>query len=128
METEVTEQAAWNDIPIACTLSAAEQLARGAWIGDEALANCREVRELPRGAALRFDDQEGKVEQLAQLIGMERHCCPFFRFTLVFEPDLGPIWLQIEGPEGSEGIIASMVATVRMEGSHLPDAVGLPGC
>jgi hypothetical protein len=30
----------------------------------------------------------------------ERICCPFFAFELIFEPNLGSIWLRVRGAEG----------------------------
>jgi hypothetical protein len=108
MERSGAEMTA-ESTPIACTLSDAELIDRGAWIADKVMSHCLEVRAAPHGYALRFADSDEVSDTLLQLIRQERECCRFFRFTLDYEPDLGPIWLTIQGPEGSEAIIAEMI-------------------
>jgi hypothetical protein len=98
---------------LACTLSDAERRDRGSWIAGEVLPHCLEMRAVPRGYALRFTDSGEVSERLLQLIRSERRCCRFFHFTLEYEPDLGPVWLTIQGPEGSEAVIEHMVTAAR---------------
>jgi len=70
-------------------------------------AGLEEVRELPDGYALRFPGTDEWLRRLAEFVAAERRCCPFFAFTLQFEPDHGPIWLSLRGPEGVKEIVAS---------------------
>jgi hypothetical protein len=47
-----------------------------------------------------------------EFIAVERKCCPFFAFELVFEPQEGPMWLRLKGPEGVKSFIKqNFVAT-----------------
>jgi hypothetical protein len=84
------------DIDIACSLTAAEQAERGGDF-DRLLAGAEGVTELANGYALRFPNRDAWITHAVELVIAERKCCPFFGFTLAFEPDNGPVWLHIEG-------------------------------
>jgi hypothetical protein len=84
------------DIDIACSLAAEEREERGQeW--KDLLADAEEVAELAEGYALRFPNRDTWIRQATELIIAERRCCPFFRFSLAFEANEGPVWLHIEG-------------------------------
>ena len=102
-ETPLTE-----DIPLACTLSESEQLTRNTEL-DDLLKHVQQVNELADGYALRFPGSETWANTLVQFITFERGCCPFFTFALLFEPEQGPIWLHLRGPEGVKAIIENMI-------------------
>jgi hypothetical protein len=62
---------------------------------------------LADGYAFRFPGNAAMARRLIDYIIAERDCCPFFTFTLVAEPDNGPFWLHLQGPEGAkEAVIA----------------------
>jgi hypothetical protein len=63
------------------------------------------VEELPDGYGMRFPDAEAMTARLVEFISFERRCCPFFTFELVFEPQEGPLWLRLRGPEGVKAFI-----------------------
>lgn len=90
--------------PIACTLTGAEQEARGGVV-QELLKNTRQIRELADGYALAFGTEANRAQTLLDFIQFERRCCPFFTFELVFEPDGGVIWLKMRGGEGVKEFI-----------------------
>lgn len=85
------------DIDIACSLSATEQVERGQDF-ERLLADAEEVTELVDGYALKFPNHDAWITRAVELIIAERACCPFFGFTLAFEPSGGPVWLQVVGP------------------------------
>jgi hypothetical protein len=85
------------DIQIACSLTDAERTARGDSF-DRLLADADDLAELPSGYALRFPNREGWITRAVELVIAERKCCPFFGFTLAFEPNGGPVWLHVAGP------------------------------
>ena len=95
-------------VPIACTLAGGDRLRRGAEVA-ELFGARQEVRELPDGYAVRFPGEQVWAERLLAFIVAERECCPFFAFDLRFEPDLGPIWLHVRGPEGTTGVVATLL-------------------
>ena len=89
-----------TEIPIACTLDAAQMGARG-----------REIRALGRAAltglergekrvTLRFRADPSIREGLASIVAAESRCCAFLDFTLADEGDATV--LTIAAPEGGE--------------------------
>ena len=68
------------------------------------------VASVDRGAAgvvVRFAPGYDRAA-LDEVLAIERECCPFFRFELIFAPDHSAIWLHLGGgPEVKEFIAAS---------------------
>jgi hypothetical protein len=87
------------DVPLACSLTA-KDLAERRVSNDEVFAAVEEVMELEDGHAFRFPNDPTWIARIVELIAAERACCPFFRFALSFEPNQGPVWLQVQGPPG----------------------------
>jgi hypothetical protein len=50
------------------------------------------------------------IAELADLITSEHLCCPFLRFSLNVEPCVGPIWLELSGPDGTKDFLNSLFA------------------
>lgn len=94
---------------IACTLTPDARGERGVAIAD-LFSHADAMRELPDGYALRFPGDAEWGVRLLGLIAAERQCCPFFAFTLVFEPQQGPIWLHLCGGEGVKGFVEELIA------------------
>lgn len=97
-----------DEVPLACTLSGSEQVTRKEEVVD-LFKHVQQVNELADGYALRFPGSDSWANTLMQFITFERGCCPFFMFALVFEPEQGPIWLHLRGPEGVKAIIKEMM-------------------
>lgn len=97
-----------QDIPIACSLSGKERSARYGEV-EEMIHSSEAVRELEDGYALKFPGNADWASTLLQFIIQERTCCPFFTFELHFEPQEGPIWLTLRGPDGTKGFIEEML-------------------
>ncbi|MGI8926529.1 MAG: hypothetical protein ACR2HN_07765 [Tepidiformaceae bacterium] len=99
-------------IPVACELSVftAEQSAGH----DAALRRMRAEAlgrdELPDGYAWRYAQDPSLLAALAEFVGYERMCCPFFTFTIVMEPPGGALWLRLTGPEGTKAILSENAA------------------
>jgi hypothetical protein len=87
------------EVPLACSLTARELAERQVSNG-EVFAAVEEVAELEDGHAFRFPNDPTWIARIVGLIAAERECCLFFRFVLSFEPNQGPIWLQVRGPAG----------------------------
>ena len=88
--------------PIACLLPEEELAVREADLLRELFPAIQETRELPDGYAYRFPGDAEWVLKLAQFVVFERVCCPFFTFEMDFEPEQGPVWLHLRGPEGTK--------------------------
>ena len=97
-----------DEVPLACTLTGSEQVTRAEEV-NEIFKHVLQINELADGYALRFPGSDTWANTLVQFITYERGCCPFFTFALVFEPEQGPLWLHLRGPEGVKAIVENMI-------------------
>ncbi len=104
------EDTALADLPIACSLTTPELRAREQVVQREVVGGVQETRELADGYALRFPGDPAWLDTLTEFIRFERECCPFFTFELRCEPQHGPLWLQLRGPEGVKEFVATLLA------------------
>ena len=89
------------DLPLACNIDALKKDERDHHF--DLVTQWREVvekvAELPTGYAFRFAPESTILPGLAEFVGRERLCCPFFHFEIVVEANGGPIWLRMMGGE-----------------------------
>ena len=64
-----------------------------------------QVEDLPTGYAFRFAPDIALLNGLAEFIGRERLCCPFFHFEIVVEANGGPVWLRLMGDEDVKSFV-----------------------
>jgi hypothetical protein len=121
----ITDEATF-DIDIACSLSAAEQSERGREF-TLLLADAEDIAEQEDGYALKFANRDSWVTRAVELIVAERKCCPFFRFTLAFEPEEGPVWLHIAGPGEVKEFIREQVVPAHLRPAARRDRAGQAG-
>ena len=98
------------ELPIACTLSAAELQERRGGLLPGLLARAVERRAIAGGYRWRFAPSATLLSQLAPVIEAERHCCRFLRFVVEAEPDGGPISLEVTGPPGTPEFLDQLTA------------------
>ncbi len=98
-----------SDLPIACTLTAAELLEGSSELLPGLAAQARQIVARGDGYVLRFDASGERLAQIARVIDRERSCCPFLRFQLTVESGGGPMWLEITGPPGTADLLASVL-------------------
>ena len=58
------------------------------------------VEELPDGLAVRFPSKPYVFLRVAEWLDLERACCPFLTFGLLFENHTAALRLDVRGPEG----------------------------
>lgn len=102
-----------NPLPIVCTLDAAELQERRSGLLAHVAALAEGRREVEGGLALRFAPAAGVLQELGNLIDLERQCCRFLRFRLTVEPDGGPIELELTGPAGTGEYLQTMIPELR---------------
>ena len=102
------------NFPIVCNLPEPEQARRKQEIATEILEGVQETRELPDGYAFRFPGASEWAAKITSFISVERKCCPFLTFELVFDPELGPIWLRLRGPEGVKVFLEQAYNTAQL--------------
>jgi hypothetical protein len=95
-----------SELPIACSLSAAEspqRLAEMSAIGHSSL-----LRAEIDGARAVLAFRAGAAEQLARIVTAEAECCAFLNMELDDMPDA--VRLTIEAPTGAEPVLQDLVA------------------
>lgn len=94
------------DLPIACTLNA-DQLQERRQVIMGMLRSMQVIAvELDSGYAFTFPASSGTLPRIAELVEMERQCCPFLTFKIVAEADAGGIRLEVTGPGEAKKVIA----------------------
>lgn len=94
--------------PVACGLSAPELRAREAGLLAAVAAQVLERVEIEEGLRLRFAVSDALLRDFAELVTLERKCCPFLRFAIGVEPAEGPLWLTLGGPPGTRAFLATL--------------------
>ena len=69
------------------------------------------MRELPDGFEFQFPADKKTYQLLAEWVGGERVCCPFFDIDLRSEREGGPLWLRLTGRDGVKPFITADFAT-----------------
>ncbi len=95
------------ETPFACNINAMNDAQRKRYgiLNKELLQICQEVQELADGYALRFAPKSQTILDIAEFIGYERLCCPFFDLELKVERENGALWLNLRGREGAKEFI-----------------------
>lgn len=91
-----------NSLPIACELTAAELQERRQTVLQKVRHSVMRVEELENGFAFFFSAEGEQFRQVADLVDLERRCCPFLRFQLTVEAGAAPLCLEITGPQGTK--------------------------
>jgi hypothetical protein len=84
---------------LACTLLGREFAERKEKISRDLFAYAEMVAELPDGFGYRFPNAIPWAQKALAFIDLEKQCCPFFTFELVFAPNDGPLWLRLRGSQ-----------------------------
>ena len=90
----------------ACNLTSKEQGKRYKELKDNLFKRITYVKELPDGYDLVFKEKIEFSNELIEFVNFERVCCPSFTFSMNFEPQGGPIHLEIKGSKGIKDMIA----------------------
>jgi hypothetical protein len=98
-----------SELPIACALTPAEITARRMALLPGLLSRAEERTTLPDGFRWRFVASGELLAAAAETINTERQCCRFLRFVFTVEPDGGPMWLEIRGPQGTLEFLESLI-------------------
>jgi hypothetical protein len=113
MASDLTPETA-SDLPVACTLSAAELRERGEDVVAPLFARARYMEETPDGYRFAFPAMAEGVRDLVEVILSERDCCPFFTFELAFPSPHESVWLTLRGGEGVKEFVAGSFAALDM--------------
>lgn len=95
-------------IPIACYLTDQELQARRRDYLEKAAAALIDSSELTNGFSFRFPLEESTLRDLAEIIDLERKCCPFLNFKLTLEAGGDFVSLELTGADGTKEIVQSL--------------------
>jgi hypothetical protein len=99
------------DLPIVCTLTPDALRARREGLLAALLRQSIGHELLPEGLRLRFGPSTETLASIARAVEAERHCCRFLRFTIIVEPDEGPLILDLTGPPGTREFVVALLET-----------------
>nr|WP_295926697.1 hypothetical protein [uncultured Dyadobacter sp.] len=91
METELKKR-----IALACKLTDKEQIKRMNELHQTLFKKVSQVVEHPNSYELIFEHANNPViSNISEFIRFERQCCPWLIFRLTFQPDEGPVSLEM---------------------------------
>lgn len=96
-----------NNLPVACDLTSADLQERRRTVLEKLRDAVVEVKELADGYIYSFASEGNRFKELADMIDLERQCCPFLQFRLNVAAGGGPLQLEITGPEGTKDFLLS---------------------
>jgi len=103
---------------LACRLTTPELRERERWLVTSLGPATEAIEAVPGGYAVTFRGDGEVIARVAELIGLERICCPFLQFDLRIPPDEGAILLTLTGPEGTiEFLDATLIGALRSPGT-----------
>lgn len=108
------ELGTWNfkimnaEIPVACYLTDKELQARRRDYLDKAAESLIEATEISNGFIYKFPLKPAILQDLAEIIDLERQCCPFLNFRLTIESGTDFVALELTGAEGTKEIVRSL--------------------
>jgi hypothetical protein len=94
-------------LPIACSLTDAELQERRRTVLEQVRSAVIETKEVEDGNAYQLLPSEDWLADLANLVNLERQCCPFLRLSIIVEPANGPFWLELTGPLGTKDFLTT---------------------
>jgi hypothetical protein len=100
-----------SSLPIACTLTPAEFQSMREGLLPGLLAKASEKEAIRSGFRWKFDFEQNLVKEAASVMETEHRCCKFLRFVLTVEPDDGPVWLEVTGPQGTEEFLSALTGS-----------------
>ena len=93
------------ELPIVCTLTPEQLQTRTSTLLPGVLARAHAVEAIAEGYRVGFAASSETLEAIAAMIDAERQCCRFLRF----QPDEGPIVLEVTGPPGTREFLAAII-------------------
>jgi hypothetical protein len=93
---------------IACNLDALskQEQSRRSALAVAVRGGVARINETTFGYRLQLPGDPEFCRDLVDLVLLERRCCPFLEMTVHFEPEGGPVYLDVGGPSGVKKFLA----------------------
>jgi hypothetical protein len=95
-------------IPIACSLTDSELQQRRKDYLDKIAKSLTGSEELENGFSFRFRLGPGFLQDLAEVIDLERQCCPFLTFRTILAAGDPSVVLELTGPDGTKEMVREL--------------------
>jgi len=95
-------------IPIACSLTDGELQQRRKNFLDKVAKSLTAGEELENGFSFRFRLGPGFLQDLAEVVDLERQCCPFLTFTTIVDAGDASAVLELTGPDGTKEMVREL--------------------
>ena len=115
------------ELIVACTPAGVPANKKQRWIelGVQIYGAVEALEELPDGYACRLPGDAATLVETAEYVSLDRLCCTFARWELRVEPNGGPLWLRLTGPDGTKELIRSVFETTSLIDERVLQAAGL---
>jgi hypothetical protein len=97
-----------REIPIACALTDKQLQQRRKDYLDKIAGSLAGFEELESGFSYRFPLRETVLQDLAEIVDLERQCCPFLSFKIILEAGNDFVSLELTGAKGTKETIKSL--------------------
>ncbi len=103
--------------PLSCDLSALSpaQRRRHSELIRFVLSEPLSVKELAEGYEFSFKNEAEVFLKLAEWVVLERVCCSFLSFSLIFDRGHGPLRVGIIGPAGTKDVLKAAYGTEEIQ-------------
>jgi len=88
------------NLPIACNLTDSEFRERRNNVLHKVGRMILDMKEIENGYTYRFPSDDDSLTEIANLVNLERKCCPFLQFRITVESGNGDIWPELTGAQG----------------------------
>jgi|SRR5579863_8205157 len=106
----IVTSAAVSDSPFACNrmaLNAEQRRRHFDELGPKLRTLVMQARELPAGYEFQFPGDASTYQLIAEWVGGEHRCCPFFDIDLRLDREGGAAWIRLAGRPGTKEFIRS---------------------
>jgi hypothetical protein len=97
-----------QEIPVACALDGKELQQRRKDYLDKIASSLIDFKESESGYSYRFPLRGAILQDLAEVIDLERKCCPFLNFKLILEAGNNFVSLELTGAKGTKETIKAL--------------------
>ena len=97
-----------QEIPVACALDDIELRRRRTDYLEKIGSSLIDFKETESGFSYRFPLNETILPDLAEIIELERKCCPFLNFKMILEAGNNFVSLELTGAKGTKETIKAL--------------------